>query len=138
MNCAVWLKDKSSGLRTTTWAASDVTALRTGRFRFIKELGDAERMGHANSLWGSPLRATEESVRLNCAWPAARFLQHTKLLAHELDRLTRRPKRKLAVLTCMDTRLSIGTLSLKIGEAHIIHHAAGIVRRIQGCEAYRS
>jgi hypothetical protein len=97
------------------------------------------------SIWAMRIRCgvrlcvrPEKSVRLSCAWPATRFLQHTKLLAHELDRLTRRPKRKLAVLTCMDTRISIGTLSLKTGDAHIIHHAAGIVRRIQGCEAYRS
>jgi carbonic anhydrase len=39
---------------------------------------------------------------------------------HELDRLTPRPKRKLAVLACMDTRLSIGTLGLKTGDAG--HH----------------
>ena len=29
---------------------------------------------------------------------------------HELRRLTPRPARKLAILTCMDTRLSIRTL----------------------------
>jgi len=36
---------------------------------------------------------------------------------HELRRLTPRPERKLAVLTCMDTRLSIRTLGLKTGDA---------------------
>jgi carbonic anhydrase len=46
---------------------------------------------------------------------------------HELRRLTPRPERKLAVLTCMDTRLSIRTLGLKIGDAHIIRNAGGIV-----------
>src|SRR6201996_5287544 len=46
---------------------------------------------------------------------------------HELRELTPRPKRKLAVLTCMDTRLSKGTLGLKTGEAHIIRNAGGIV-----------
>ena len=35
---------------------------------------------------------------------------------HELRRLTPRPERKLAILTCMDTRLSIRTLGLKIGK----------------------
>jgi carbonic anhydrase len=45
---------------------------------------------------------------------------------HEL-RLTPRPERKLAVLTCMDTRLSIRTLGLKTGDAHIIRNAGGIV-----------
>src|SRR6266849_4158833 len=42
---------------------------------------------------------------------------------HELRRLTPRPERKLAVLTCMDTRLSIRTLGLKTGDAHIIRNA---------------
>src|SRR5450755_3764880 len=46
---------------------------------------------------------------------------------HELRRLTPRPERKLAVLTCMDTRLSIRTLGLKAGDAHIIRNAGGIV-----------
>jgi carbonic anhydrase len=46
---------------------------------------------------------------------------------HELRRLTPRPQRKLAVLTCMDTRLSTRTLGLKEGDAHIIRNAGGIV-----------
>jgi carbonic anhydrase len=46
---------------------------------------------------------------------------------HELRELTPRPQRKLAVLTCMDTRLSIRTLGLKTGDAHIIRNAGGIV-----------
>lgn len=46
---------------------------------------------------------------------------------HELRRLTPRPERKLAVLTCMDTRQSIRTLGLKTGDAHIIRNAGGIV-----------
>jgi carbonic anhydrase len=46
---------------------------------------------------------------------------------HELRRLTPRPERRLAVLTCMDTRLSIQTLGLKTGDAHIIRNAGGIV-----------
>jgi carbonic anhydrase len=47
--------------------------------------------------------------------------------SHELRRLTPRPERKLAILTCMDTRLSIRTLGLKTGDAHIIRNAGGIV-----------
>ncbi|MGH9743506.1 MAG: beta-class carbonic anhydrase, partial [Candidatus Acidiferrum sp.] len=35
--------------------------------------------------------------------------------------------RHLAVLTCMDTRLSILTLGLKAADAHIIRNAGGIV-----------
>src|ERR1700693_5423257 len=46
---------------------------------------------------------------------------------HELRTQTPRPKRKLAVLTCMDTRLSIRTLGLSTGDAHIIRNAGGIV-----------
>jgi carbonic anhydrase len=46
---------------------------------------------------------------------------------HELRKLTPRPERKLAVLTCMDTRLSISTLGLKPQDAHIIRNAGGIV-----------
>jgi carbonic anhydrase len=46
---------------------------------------------------------------------------------HELRRLTPRPERHLAVLTCMDTRLSTITLGLKNGDAHIIRNAGGIV-----------
>src|SRR5437667_712193 len=46
---------------------------------------------------------------------------------HELRALTPRPERKLAVLTCMDTRLSIRTLGLKTGDAHVIRNAGGIV-----------
>ena len=46
---------------------------------------------------------------------------------HELKHLSPCPKRKLAILTCMDTRLSIRTLGLDIGDAHIIRNAGGIV-----------
>jgi len=46
---------------------------------------------------------------------------------HELRRLTPWLECKLAVLTCMDTRLSIRTLGLKTGDAHIIRNAGGIV-----------
>jgi carbonic anhydrase len=46
---------------------------------------------------------------------------------HELRALTPRPTRKLAILTCMDTRLSKRTLGLQTGEAHIIRNAGGIV-----------
>ena len=46
---------------------------------------------------------------------------------HKLRRMTPRPERKLAVLTCMDTRLSIETLGLKTADAHIIRNAGGIV-----------
>ena len=46
---------------------------------------------------------------------------------HTLRHLTPSPERKLAILTCMDTRLSIRTLGLRTGDAHIIRNAGGIV-----------
>jgi carbonic anhydrase len=46
---------------------------------------------------------------------------------HEFRKLSPRPERKLAILTCMDTRLSIRTLGLTTGDAHIIRNAGGIV-----------
>jgi len=46
---------------------------------------------------------------------------------HESRRLTPRPERRLAILTCMDTRLSIRPLGLKAADAHIIRNAGGIV-----------
>lgn len=52
---------------------------------------------------------------------------HIYAHTHELRELTPRPQRRLAVLTCMDTRLSILTLGLKTGDAHIIRNAGGIV-----------
>lgn len=46
---------------------------------------------------------------------------------HRLRHLSARPRRKLAVLTCMDTRLSKRTLGLETGDAHILRNAGGIV-----------
>ena len=46
---------------------------------------------------------------------------------HELRRLSPRPTRHIAILTCMDTRLSTLTLGLEHGDAHIIRNAGGIV-----------
>jgi carbonic anhydrase len=46
---------------------------------------------------------------------------------HEPRSTTPRPQRGLAVLTCMDTRLSIRTLGLQSADAHIIRNAGGIV-----------
>ena len=48
-------------------------------------------------------------------------------LEHDPDRVSPRPTRKLAVLTCMDTRLGRATLGLAPGDAHIIRNAGGIV-----------
>src|SRR5580692_4234584 len=57
------------------------------------------------------------------------ILQANEIYAqnHEPRRLTPSPERKLAILTCMDTRLSIRTLGLRTADAHIIRNAGGIV-----------
>lgn len=46
---------------------------------------------------------------------------------HRLAHISPRPRRKLALLTCMDTRLSRATLGLAEGDAHILRNAGGIV-----------
>ena len=46
---------------------------------------------------------------------------------HRLAHVSPRPRRKLAVLTCMDTRFSRSTLGLAEGDAHILRNAGGIV-----------
>ena len=57
------------------------------------------------------------------------ILQANEIYAqtHGLRRLTPRPERKLAILTCMDTRLSIRSLGLRTADAHFIRNAGGIV-----------
>jgi carbonic anhydrase len=70
-----------------------------------------------------------DSARMQCMSVIEKVLAANKDYArtHELRPLTPRPALKLAVLTCMDTRLSIRTLGLKTGDAHIIRNAGGIV-----------
>lgn len=46
---------------------------------------------------------------------------------HELKHLSPRPRKKVVIITCMDTRLSIRTLGLETGDAHILRNAGGIV-----------
>jgi carbonic anhydrase len=46
---------------------------------------------------------------------------------HELKHLSPRPRKKVVIITCMDTRLSIKTLGLETGDAHILRNAGGIV-----------
>jgi carbonic anhydrase len=46
---------------------------------------------------------------------------------HVLKHLSPRPRKKVVIITCMDTRLSIRTLGLEVGDAHIIRNAGGIV-----------
>jgi carbonic anhydrase len=44
-----------------------------------------------------------------------------------LGQLQMSPVRKLVVVTCMDSRLSMAMLGLKTGDAHILRNAGGIV-----------
>src|SRR5438067_8945430 len=46
---------------------------------------------------------------------------------HTARHLSPRPTRRLAVVTCMDTRLTKTTLGLDDGDAHVIRNAGGIV-----------
>ncbi len=46
---------------------------------------------------------------------------------HQLAHMSPRPKRHLAILTCMDTRLVAAALGLDLGDAHILRNAGGIV-----------
>lgn len=46
---------------------------------------------------------------------------------HKPNALSPKPTRRLAILTCMDTRLTQATMGLRYGDAHIIRNAGGIV-----------
>ncbi len=48
-------------------------------------------------------------------------------LDYDPDQISPRPRLGLAVLTCMDTRLSLRALGLRAQDAHIIRNAGGIV-----------
>jgi carbonic anhydrase len=48
--------------------------------------------------------------------------------AHAPDHLDVRPRRRLAIVTCMDSRLNVfAALGLKDGEAHILRNAGGVI-----------
>jgi carbonic anhydrase len=48
-------------------------------------------------------------------------------LQHDPTKISPRPTRKLAILTCMDTRLRLATMGLAPQDAHIVRNAGGIV-----------
>src|SRR5947209_8312977 len=48
-------------------------------------------------------------------------------LAHVPGALTPEPRKQLAVLTCMDTRLTLAALGLNEGDAHIIRNAGAVL-----------
>ena len=49
------------------------------------------------------------------------------VMNYDPERVSPRPRLKLAVLTCMDTRISYKSLGLEPGDAHMIRNAGGIV-----------
>lgn len=51
----------------------------------------------------------------------------TFVVNYDPSQLSPRPRLKLAVLTCMDTRISYKSLGLEPGDAHMIRNAGGIV-----------
>src|SRR5438445_8725031 len=51
----------------------------------------------------------------------------TFVINYDPRQLSPRPRLKLAVLTCMDTRISYKSLGLEPGDAHMIRNAGGIV-----------
>ena len=52
--------------------------------------------------------------------------EFARLLFHARH-FTPRPRKHLAVITCMDTRLTLAAMGLKDGDAHMIRNAGGIV-----------
>jgi carbonic anhydrase len=58
------------------------------------------------------------------------LVAHARGYHHRLDhtRLTRRPRRRVAVIACMDARISVyRLLGLEEGDAHVIRNAGGAV-----------
>jgi carbonic anhydrase len=61
--------------------------------------------------------------------PISELVTHNRdyVERHGIAHLPTEPKKKLAVVTCMDSRLDLfGALGLDLGEAHIIRNAGGI------------
>jgi len=61
--------------------------------------------------------------------PISELLQHNVDYGarHGVSHLPTEPGQRLAILTCMDSRLDLfGALGLSLGEAHIIRNAGGI------------
>lgn len=58
-----------------------------------------------------------------------RLVEANKRFALDYDPsvISPRPRLRLAILTCMDTRISRAALGLRAGDAHLIRNAGGIV-----------
>ncbi len=51
---------------------------------------------------------------------------HRNAIHYDPKQVSPRPRLALAVLTCMDTRISLPALGLNVGDAHMIRNAGGI------------
>lgn len=49
------------------------------------------------------------------------------VINYDPTKISPRPSQKLAVLTCMDTRISFRSLGIEPGDAHMIRNAGGIL-----------
>jgi carbonic anhydrase len=61
--------------------------------------------------------------------PISEFVSHNAeyVARHGFRQLPTEPQKRLAILTCMDSRLDLfGALGLDLGEAHIIRNAGGL------------
>jgi carbonic anhydrase len=61
--------------------------------------------------------------------PISEFVAHNAdyVARHGVRHLPTEPQKRLAILTCMDSRLDLfGALGLDLGEAHIIRNAGGL------------
>jgi len=66
---------------------------------------------------GDPLLPIDAAVVHNAEYVASHGMRH----------LSTKPAKRLAVVTCMDSRLDLfGALGLDLGEAHIIRNAGGL------------
>src|SRR5882724_7848440 len=68
-------------------------------------------------LFSRPMTAIDQALAAN-----TRFAVN-----YDPDQISPRPRLGLAVLTCMDTRLSLPALGLRPQDAHVIRNAGGIV-----------
>ena len=69
---------------------------------------------------GPEVSATDDAVSAAQAWRKDHFPAE--------GHLDVRPRRQLAVVACMDSRIDVfGLLGLKVGEAHVMRNAGGVV-----------
>ncbi len=66
------------------------------------------------------MTATDDAVQASRAWRDSRFPNE--------GHLDVAPRRHLAVVACMDSRIDVfGLLGLEVGEAHVLRNAGGVI-----------